>query len=81
VRVVVATLGMGASLWGALIVLGPALAHGNLAGIAALLGVCALGGLVYAALGALLGIVRPSELRYVLRRQPGLKPADPGEQP
>jgi putative peptidoglycan lipid II flippase len=46
-----------------------------------LLGVCALGGLVYAVLGALLGVVRLSELRYVLRRQPGLRPADPGEQP
>jgi len=81
VRVVLATLGMGAGLWGALVVLGPALAHGNLAGIAVLLGVCALGGLVYAALGALLGVVRPSELRYVLRRQPGLRSSDPGEQP
>ena len=84
-RVAVATLGMGAALWGAVVVLGPFLAHGNLAGIAALLGVCALGGLVYAVLGALLGISRLSELRNVLRRPPdlsaGLRPADPGEQP
>ena len=36
---------------------------------------------VYAALGALLGVVRLSELRAVMRRQPGVRPADPGEQP
>ncbi len=46
-----------------------------------LLGVCALGAVVYAALGALLGIVKLSELRFVLRRQPGLRSLDPGEQP
>ena len=80
-RVAVATLGMGAALWAALVWLAPLLAHGNLAGIAALMGVCALGGAAYAALGALLGVIRLSELRYVLRRQPGLKSADPGEQP
>ena len=80
-RVALATSGMGVALWGALAVLGPSLASGNLLGIAALLGVCALGAVVYGALGALLGIVRPSELRYVLRRQPGLKSSDPGEQP
>ena len=33
--------------------------------------------LVYAALGALLGVVKLSELRFVLRRQPGLRPARP----
>jgi putative peptidoglycan lipid II flippase len=80
-RMTVATLGMGAALWGALVWLTPLLAHGNLAGIAALVGVCALGGAAYAALGALLGVIRLSELSYVLRRQPGLKSADPGEQP
>jgi putative peptidoglycan lipid II flippase len=80
-RAALATLGMGAVLWGALVLLAPSLAHGNLVGIAALLGMCALGGLVYAALGALLGVVRMSELRYVLRRQPGLRATDPGEQP
>ena len=86
VRVAVATLGMGAVLWGALVVLGPSLARGNLLGIATLLGVCALGGVVYGALGALLGVVKLSELRFVLRRQPnlgsaGLRSSDPGEQP
>ncbi|MDP1907121.1 MAG: lipid II flippase MurJ, partial [Hyphomicrobium sp.] len=80
-RVALAALGMGAVLWGALVVLGPSLARGNLLGIAALLGVCALGGVVYGALGALLGVVRLSELRYVLRRQPGLRSSDPAEQP
>jgi putative peptidoglycan lipid II flippase len=45
------------------------------------MGVCVMGGLAYAALGALLGVIRLSELRYVLRRQPGLRSADPGEQP
>ncbi|MGQ0584480.1 MAG: murein biosynthesis integral membrane protein MurJ [Reyranella sp.] len=79
-RMVLATLGMGAVLWGALVVLEPSLARGNLLGIAALLGICALGGGVYGALGALLGVVRLSELRYVLRRQPGLRSTDPGEQ-
>ena len=77
----IATLGMGAALWGALAWLTPLLAHGNLAGIAALMGVCALGGAAYATLGALLRIIRLSELRYVLRRQPGLRATDPGEQP
>ncbi len=81
VRVLAATLGMGAALWVVLMWLSPVLAHGNLAGIAALAATCAIGAAVYAALGALLGVIRLSELRYVLRRQPGLKAADPGEQP
>ena len=59
----------------------PALAHPNLTGVVALLGVCAVGGLVYAALGAVLGVVRLSELRFLMRRQPGVRPADPTEQP
>ena len=77
VRMVGATAGMGAALWLALVVLAPSLAHANLAGVVALLGVCALGAVVYAALGALLGVVRLSELRFVLRRQPGLRSARP----
>ena len=81
VRMVGATAGMGAALWLALIVLAPSLAHANLAGIAALLGICAWGAAAYAALGALLGVVKLSELRSVLRRQPGLTSLDPGEQP
>jgi putative peptidoglycan lipid II flippase len=81
VRMVGATVGMGAALWLALIVLAPSLAHANLAGIAALLGICAWGAAAYATLGALLGVVKLSELRSVLRRQPGLTSLDPGEQP
>jgi putative peptidoglycan lipid II flippase len=42
-RVALATLGMGAVLWGTFVLLAPALTHGNLVGIAALLGLCALG--------------------------------------
>ncbi|MBM3647331.1 MAG: murein biosynthesis integral membrane protein MurJ [Alphaproteobacteria bacterium] len=79
-RMLVATIGMAATLWLALTALTPALAHADLKGVAALAAVCLLGLAVYAALGALLGIVRPSELRAALRRQPGLKPVDPGEQ-
>jgi putative peptidoglycan lipid II flippase len=81
IRMVAAALGMGAALWAAAAGLAPVLAHANLAGIAALLGVCALGAIVYGALGAALGIVRFSELRFVMRRQPGLRSIDPGEQP
>ena len=68
IRMVGAALGMGAALWAAAAGLAPVLAHANLAGIAALLGVCAVGALVYGALGAALGIVRFSELRFVMRR-------------
>jgi putative peptidoglycan lipid II flippase len=79
-RTLLATAGMGAALWGALVLLAPTLAHANVRGAMALLGVCLLGLVVYAALGALLGIVRLAELRYVMRRQPGLKSVDPDEQ-
>src|SRR5216684_2524620 len=74
IRMVGATLGMGAALWLALGLLAPQLAHANLVGIIALLGVCAVGAAIYAALGALLGVVRLSELRLVIRREPGLRP-------
>jgi putative peptidoglycan lipid II flippase len=80
-RVALAAIGMGAALVGGLVVLGPALAHPDLLGVVALLGLCAGGGLVYAALGAVLGAVKLSELRAMLRRQPGVRPADPTEQP
>ena len=81
VRMLGATVGMGVVLWGALAILKPALAHANLAGIAALLGICMLGALVYGALGAVLRVVNLSELRFVMRRPPGVRPIDPGEQP
>jgi putative peptidoglycan lipid II flippase len=80
-RIALATVGMSAALAGLLIVLQPALARPDLVGVAALLGVCAAGALIYGALGALLGVVKMSEMRFVLRRQPGVRPADPTEQP
>jgi len=80
-RMVAATLGMGAALWTALWGLTPVLARADLGGTLALLAACVVGGAAYAALGALLGVIRLSELRYVLRGQPGLKSTDPGEQP
>ena len=52
---------MSAALAGRLVVLGPALAHPDLPGVVALLGLCAGGGLVYGALGAVLGVVKLSE--------------------
>jgi putative peptidoglycan lipid II flippase len=80
-RVVLASLGMSVALVGGLAILGPVLAHPDLLGVVALLGLCAGGGLVYGTLGAALGVVRLSELRGVMRRQPGVRPADPTEQP
>jgi putative peptidoglycan lipid II flippase len=80
-RVALATAGMTAALAGLVALLGPALAHPDLTGVVALLGLCALGGAVYGALGAALGVVQLAELRFLLRRQPGVRPADPTEQP
>jgi putative peptidoglycan lipid II flippase len=79
-RMLLATIGMGAALWAALVLLAPLLAHATFRGVMALLGVCVLGLVVYVALGALLGVVRLAELRYMLRRQPGLTSVDPDEQ-
>ena len=70
-RMLLATTGMGAVLWGALIPLAPMLARASFEGVMALLGVCALGLVVYSGLGALLGIMRLAELRFVMRRKPG----------
>jgi putative peptidoglycan lipid II flippase len=81
IRVVGATAGMGLVLWLVLVWLAQPLAHANFLGVVASLGACALGAIVYAALGALLGVVKLSELRFALRRQPGLSSIDPGEQP
>jgi putative peptidoglycan lipid II flippase len=80
-RMAVATVGMAAALWGLLVALKPALAHPDVTGVIALLGICALGGLAYGALGALFGVVRLSEIRFLMRRQPGVRSADPDEQP
>jgi putative peptidoglycan lipid II flippase len=74
-----ATLGMGVMLWVVLRGLTPALAHPDLIGVVALFGLCALGGITYAALGAILGVINLSELRFLLRREPGIRPIDPGE--
>jgi putative peptidoglycan lipid II flippase len=81
IRMVGATVGMGLALWRALVWLAQPLAHANFLGVVAALSVCVLGAVVYAALGALLGVVKLSELRFVMRRQPGLSSIDPGEQP
>jgi len=80
-RMALATLGMSVSLAGMLSLLKSGLARPDFTGAAVLLSVCAAGALVYGALGALLGVVRLSEMRFVLRRQPGVRPADPTEQP
>src|SRR5579883_2240676 len=80
-RMVLATAGMTLALAGLLVMLRPALAHPDSRGVIALLGTCAAGGLVYGLLGAVLGVVRLSEMRFLMRLQPGVRPADPGEQP
>lgn len=80
-RMLVATVGMGAALWMVTLLLRPALAHSDLAGFAALAATCAAGLLVYGGLGAMLGVVNFAELRFVMRRQPGLRSAAPDEQP
>jgi putative peptidoglycan lipid II flippase len=80
-RMLAATAGMGIALWLALILLAPVVAQANVKGALAFVALCVLGAAVYAALGALLGVVRLSEVRFVMRRQPGLRSADPDEQP
>jgi putative peptidoglycan lipid II flippase len=81
VRMVLATAGMAATLWLMQRLLAPQLAHANLVGVVVLLAICAVGALAYGLLGALVGVVRLSELRFMVRRPPGLRAADPGEQP
>src|SRR5437764_623457 len=66
-RVAGATLGMAVVLWFALRELARPLAHPDLTGVAVLLGLCALGGVAYAALGAMLGVVNLAELRFLVR--------------
>jgi putative peptidoglycan lipid II flippase len=80
-RMLAATAGMGVVLSGALVVLAPIMAQATVKGALAFVGICVLGAAAYAALGALLGVVRLSELRFVMRRQPGLRSADPDGQP
>jgi putative peptidoglycan lipid II flippase len=69
IRMLGATVGMGLGLWLALVWLAEPLAHANFLGVVAVLGVCVLSILVYAALGALLGIVKLSELRFAMRQR------------
>ncbi|WP_421996285.1 murein biosynthesis integral membrane protein MurJ [Reyranella sp.] len=80
-RMLLATLGMAAALWLALRLLGPVVAHPGWLGGLGLAGLCAVGALAYAGFGALLGIVRPSELRALVRRSAAVTPADPAERP
>jgi putative peptidoglycan lipid II flippase len=63
-RIVLAAAGMGALLW-----LGARRETSDLTAIALCLG----GAATYAALGVLLGVIRPRELRAALRRPPGIK--------
>lgn len=79
-RIMAASTGMGVSLWFGLQWLARPLSRPDIEGGVALAGLCLVGSAVYALLGGALGVVRVSELRYVMRRQPGLKSADPGEQ-
>ena len=76
---VVATVGMGIVLWLALMLLRPILARSDLAGFAGLAAICAVGVFAYGLLGVALRIVNISELRFVMRRQPGVRPAAPDE--
>lgn len=80
-RMVVATIGMGAVLWLALLMLRPVMAQSDLGGFVGLAAVCVVGVLAYGLLGAALRIVNVSELRFVMRRQPGVRSAAPDEQP
>ncbi len=80
-RAVVASAGMGAALWGGSIVLGAALAHANLAGIAALLGMIALGSVAYALFGMVLGVIRIGELKAAMRRPADITSAGPDAPP
>jgi putative peptidoglycan lipid II flippase len=80
-RVSGATIGMGAAVVVAMIVLRPALSHPDLMGVLALFGLCAIGSLVYAVLGIALGVISLSELRFMMRRQAGATPAGPVEPP
>jgi putative peptidoglycan lipid II flippase len=80
-RTAVATVGMAIVLWVALRFMPGPLAHPDIMGVAGLLGLCLLGGLAYAVLGMALGVVSLAELRAMVRRQPGVRPVDPGEPP
>ena len=69
VRMTLASIGMGAVLWAGLLLLGPMLKPASLVGVVALFAICGVGALAYGVLGAALGVVRLSELRFMMRRQ------------
>ncbi|MFO1081321.1 MAG: murein biosynthesis integral membrane protein MurJ [Reyranellaceae bacterium] len=73
-RTLAATVGMGVALWLLGDVAAPWLARRGLEGMLALAALCLAGGAVYGALGALLGVVRLSEIGFMLRRP---RPAPP----
>ncbi|MBS0519607.1 MAG: murein biosynthesis integral membrane protein MurJ [Proteobacteria bacterium] len=80
-RTALASIGMGAALWGGLIPLKTALAHADLVGIAALAGICAFGALAYGLLAVALGVLNLADLRVMLRRRgEAAAPPDPAEQ-
>ncbi len=72
-RIVLATAAMTLVLWFAADWLAAPLHQASMLGGVTLAGLCLLGGLVYAAAGELLGVLRLAELRSLLRRPPGLK--------
>jgi putative peptidoglycan lipid II flippase len=78
-RMVAATVGMGIALWLTLLLLRPVMAHSDLGGFAGLAAICVVGMLAYGLLGAALRIVNISELRFVMRRQAGVRPTAPDE--
>ena len=80
-RMVAATVGMGLALWLAMLLLRPVMAHSDIAGFLGLAVICVAGAFAYGLFGAALRIVNLSELRFVMRRQPGVRPVSPDEQP
>ncbi|MBX3499644.1 MAG: murein biosynthesis integral membrane protein MurJ [Alphaproteobacteria bacterium] len=73
-RMLVAALVMGLVLWLALRYAGGAFATPGAMRWLALAALCLGGAALYGAVGAALGIVRLSEIRGLLRRQPGVRP-------
>lgn len=80
-RMVLAAIGMGVVVWGAMTLLKPALAQPDLKGVLALAGACLAGSVAYGVLGAALGVIRISEIRTMLRRRSTITPDAPAEQP
>ena len=85
VRMMCASAGMAAALWFGLMPLKAALSHADLAGVAALTAICALGGVAYGLLALALRIVNLTDLRF-LRRHANTHvgpatPLDPNEPP